>query len=96
MSLEGQERPVPRERTFAELFPWRSLRRAFMLVVLIVGIVIIKQSMARLLGTATQLWGPLAPEMKPASGRVSGHGFGVHLAPSLGSTGEPKAPPSKQ
>jgi len=92
MSLEGQERPVPRERTFAELFPWRSLRRAFMLVVLIVGIVIIKRSMARLLGTATQLWGPSATETKP----VPGHGFGVHLSPSLGPPGEQKAAPSKQ
>lgn len=92
MSLEGQERPVPRERTFAELFPWRSLRRAFMLVVLIVGIVIIKRSMARLLGTATQLWGPSAPETKPQPR----HGFGVHLSPSLGSPGEPKVAPSKQ
>ena len=81
---QGQPRPAPRERTFAELFPWRNLRRAFMLLVLIVGIVIIKRSVSRLLGTATQLWGSPTPKTEPR------HDFGVHLSPSLA------APPSGQ
>jgi hypothetical protein len=95
MSQEGQwresgpPRPAPKERTFAEVFPWRNLRRAFMLVVLIVGILIIKRSMARLLGTANQMWGA------PATTTETGRDFGVHLSPTLrGPPVEPKAAPS--
>ena len=32
MGFERPTRPSPRERTFAELFPWRNMRRALMLV----------------------------------------------------------------
>lgn len=85
MSVEGQNRPAPRERTFAQLFPWRNLRRAFMLLVLIVGIVFIKRSMGRLLGNATQLWG--GPAVTPEPRRD----FGVHLSPTLIPRAEPKA-----
>ena len=83
----GQPRPAPRERTFAEVFPWRNLRRAFMLVVLIVGILIIKRSMARLLGTATQMWGAPATKTEPR------RDFGVHLSPTFGGPVDSKAPP---
>jgi hypothetical protein len=85
MSFQGQNRPAPRERTFAQLFPWRSLRRAFMLVVLIVGIIFIKRAMSRLLGNATQLWG--SPTPSPAPRRD----FGVHLSPTLVRPVAPKA-----
>ena len=85
----GEVPPVRQERTFAELFPWRNLRRAFMLVVLIVGIVIVKRSMARLLGTATQMWGAPPTKTEPR------HDFGVHLSPTLRGPVDPKAAPSQ-
>ena len=59
-----------------------------MLVVLIVGIVIIKRSMARLLGTATQMWGAPASQTEPR------RDFGVHLSPTLRGPVAPKAAPS--
>lgn len=52
-----RQRPVPRERTFAELFPWRNMRRALMLVLLIVAIVAIKRSTSGFLGRVGALWG---------------------------------------
>jgi hypothetical protein len=63
-----------------------------MLLVLIAGIVIIKRSMARLLGTATNLWGAPPAKVEPR------RDFGVHLAPTLGAPGRPVDPhvaPSK-
>ena len=86
MGLERSPRP-PRERTFAELFPWRSVRRAVMLLALIIAIVAAKRSMGPLLGRASQLWG-LAPA-SPArpSGAAGGSPppptFGIHLGPTL-------------
>lgn len=88
MGFERPTRSSPRERTFAELFPWRNIRRALMLVALIVAIVLIKRSMSPLLGRASQLWGPVAPA--PAQPRDQRGlqlprppGFRVHLGPTL-------------
>src|SRR4051812_43000280 len=88
MGFERPTRPSPRERTFAELFPWRNIRRALMLVALIVAIVVIKRSMAPLLGRASQLWGlgspaPRAPTGERAVGGVRPAPFGAHLGPTL-------------
>ena len=63
-----RQRPVPRERTFAELFPWRNMRRALMLVLLIVAIVAIKRSTSGFLGRVGALWGNPA-----AAPSASGH-----------------------
>jgi hypothetical protein len=88
MGFERPTRPSPRERTFAELFPWRNIRRALMLVALIVAIVIIKRSMSPLLGRASQLWGlgspPPAQPRDPRGVPVPRPpGFGLHLGPTL-------------
>ena len=93
MGFERPTRPSPRERTFAELFPWRNIRRALMLVALIVAILIVKRSMSPLLGRASQLWGlgsPPPPEHR--GGQVPPPGFGVHLGPTLAPS--PTAPSS--
>ena len=87
MGSEGHDRPARRERTFAELFPWRNLRRAFMLLLLIIAIVFIKRSMGRLLGTATQLWGNPPPRAEPR------RDFGVHLSPMRAPALETKPAP---
>jgi hypothetical protein len=57
MALERLPRAAPAEKTFAQLFPWRNIRRAMMLVLLIVGIVVIKRSAQPLLQRAGQMWG---------------------------------------
>jgi hypothetical protein len=90
MGSEGHDRPARRERTFAELFPWRNMRRALMLLLLIVAIVFIKRSMSGLLGTATQLWGGPPPPSEPR------RDFGVHLSPMLAPPGAPKPAPAPQ
>jgi hypothetical protein len=56
MPLDRQ-RPPPRERTFGELFPWRNMRRAVMLVLLIVAILTIKRSTGGFLTRVGALWG---------------------------------------
>jgi hypothetical protein len=88
-------RPAPRERapgerTFAQVFPWRSIRRALMLVVLIVAIVVIKRRMGAFLDHAGQLWGPVTPPASSAElPRMRAPGTTtVHLGPTL----SPKAP----
>lgn len=96
----GFERPTrPRERTYVELFPWRNMRRVLMLVALIVAIVVIKRSMAPLLGRASQLWGlgpptARAPNVdRPVAG-ARPPAFGVHLGPTLApGTTTPSPPP---
>ncbi|HEY4186528.1 MAG TPA: hypothetical protein VGP07_15735 [Polyangia bacterium] len=88
MDLERHPRPAPRERTFAQLFPWRSIRRALMLVVLIVAIVIIKRRMGAFLEHAGQLWGPVSPA--PAAASHPAGTATVHLGPSLA---PPTTPP---
>jgi len=84
-----------RERTFAQLFPWRNMRRVIMLVALIVGIIMIKRSMGPLLGRASQLWGPASPAPAPAdtpTGVGPGPTFRVHLGPTLAPPREPPRP----
>ena len=87
-----------RERTFAQLFPWRNMRRVIMLLALIVAIIVIKRSMGPLLGRASQLWGLGAPPSPPApaspqadtpTGVGPSSSFRVHLGPAL-------APPPPQ
>jgi hypothetical protein len=94
MDLERPPRSAPRERTFAQLFPWRSVRRALMLVVLIVAIVIIKQRMGAFLQQAGRLWSPLTeqPAPRPRSPDPSGAPppTTVHLGPALAP--QPAAP----
>lgn len=55
------ERGAPRERSFAELFPWRNLGRALLLVVVILAIVAIKRSAAPLLARMGELVVPPSP-----------------------------------
>jgi hypothetical protein len=93
MGFERSTRPSPRERTFAELFPWRNVRRALMLIALIVAIVVAKRSMAPLLGRATELWG--LPYQAPLQSPPQPRGYGVHLGPTLAPPSTaPGAPPS--
>jgi hypothetical protein len=51
----------PRERTFAQVFPWRNVRRAVMLLALIVVIVGMKRTAGRFLAGVTEWFGPIAP-----------------------------------
>lgn len=94
MDLERPPRLAPRERTFAQLFPWRSVRRALMLVVLIIAIVVIKVRMGTFLQQAGRLWSPLTET--PATSRpppASGDAVPpttVHLGPALAP--QPSAP----
>jgi hypothetical protein len=95
MASQWQFRPAPRERTFAQVFPWRNVLRALALVVLIFAIVMIKRSMRPMLERATQLWATpahsparppgqaprAAPGSRPAA--PAADGFGVHLGPGL-------------
>jgi len=82
-------RPPPRERTFAQLFPWRNIRRAVMLILLIVAIVMIKRSTGPLLSRVGEMWGP--PPSGPRSSsrpRAPGDGYEIRLGPGLA----PRAP----
>jgi hypothetical protein len=63
--LKELERGAPRERSFAQLFPWRNLARALLLVVVILAIVAIKKSAAPLLSRVGELVG--APTVAPSS-----------------------------
>ena len=79
-----------RERTFAQLFPWRNMRRVIMLLALIVAIIVIKRSMGPLLGRATQLCGLGSPPSPPPAADATtstaagpGSSFRVHLGPTL-------------
>lgn len=57
MALERLQRSAPQEKSFGQLFPWRNIRRAMMLVLLIVGIVVIKRSAQPMLERVGQMWG---------------------------------------
>jgi len=57
MPLERLPRAAPAEKTFGQVFPWRNIRRALMLVLLIVGIVVIKRSAQPMLERVGQMWG---------------------------------------
>lgn len=82
MPLERQRLPAPRERTFAELFPWRNMRRAAMLVLLIVAIVAIKRSTAPLLSRVGTLWGSPATEVQQQP-NLEGAVRRIRLGPGL-------------
>jgi len=110
MGLERTPGASPRERTirsrertfrtFAQLFPWRNMRRVIMLLALIVAIIVIKRSMGPLLGRASQLWGLGSPPSAPAPAATpTGVGpdasFRVHLGPTLARPPQPAPrPPS--
>jgi hypothetical protein len=63
------ERGEPRERSFAQLFPWRNLARALLLVVVILAIVAIKKSAAPLISRVGELVGAPAPPPSPPRAR---------------------------
>jgi hypothetical protein len=65
MALERLQRSPPQEKSFGQLFPWRNIRRAMMLVLLIVAIVVIKGSAQPMLERVGQMWG--SPGRPPAS-----------------------------
>ena len=97
MDLERPPRSAPRERTFAQLFPWRSVRRALMLVVLIVAIVVIKRRMGAFLQQAGRLWSPItespAPSQRPPVPAGAAPPTTVHLGPALAP--QPAAPDAR-
>ena len=64
------QRTPPRERTFGQLFPWRNIRRAVMLVLLIVAIVVIKRSAQPMLERVGQMWGTPAQTSAPVQIRA--------------------------
>lgn len=68
MALERLQRSAPQEKSFGQLFPWRNIRRAMMLVLLIVAIVIIKGSAQPMLERVGQMWG--SPGRSPQSVRI--------------------------
>lgn len=89
MQIDRQRVP-PRERTFAELFPWRNLRRAVVLLLLIVAIVVIKRSTGGFLGRIGDLWGTTRTGPAPGDatsgargGARPGDGVRVRLGPGL-------------
>jgi hypothetical protein len=94
MFSERQPRPPPREKTFAELFPWRNILRAMMLLLLILAIVAVKRSAGPLLSRVGEMWGPPAP---PPADSVRGAGSGaadrrIRLGPGLAPTAAKPAP----
>ena len=89
MDLERPPRSTPRERTFAQVFPWRSIRKALMLVVLIIAIVVIKLRMGAFLQQAGRLWSPLTET--PAPSRPAPVAGGA-VPPTTVHLGPPSAP----
>jgi hypothetical protein len=69
MASERPRRPPPQERTFGQVFPWRNIRRALMLVLVILAIIMIKRSTGPLLARVGDTWGAPA-SVAPASGRT--------------------------
>ena len=70
MAPERLHRPPPQEKSFGQVFPWRNIRRAMMLVLLIVAIVVIKRSAQPTLERVGQMWG--SPGRSPASVQIHG------------------------
>jgi hypothetical protein len=93
MPLE-RHKPPPRERTFAELFPWRNIRRALMLVLLIVAIVVIKRSTGPLLLRVGEMWGPASRSPPSLSGPSAPRGDGVVRQIRLGPGLAPRPSPT--
>lgn len=75
-----------RERTFAQLFPWRNVGRAVMLVLVILGVVALKRSTGSLLTRLGDLWSA-GGKAHQAPGRGepprATPGFTTHLGPAL-------------
>lgn len=86
MPSERHLRPPPRERTFAELFPWRNIRRALMLVLLIVAIVMIKRSAGPWLARMGDMWGSSMPASVPGGDSVHQIRLGPGLTPRIPAT----------
>jgi hypothetical protein len=63
--LKEIQRPPPAERTFAQLFPWRNVARAMLLVVIILAIVAIQRSTGSLFSRVGELLGPPTPTPTP-------------------------------
>ena len=93
MPLERHKLP-PRERTFAELFPWRNIRRALMLVLLIVAIVVIKRSTSSLLARVGEMWGPSSSPPPSSAGPYPPRGAGVDRQIRLGPGLTPRPSPT--
>jgi len=85
MTPERLHRSPPQEKSFGQVFPWRNIRRAMMLVLLIVAIVVIKRSAQPMLERVGQMWG--SPVRAPASVQI--HGVVRPAAPS------PPSPPAR-
>jgi hypothetical protein len=92
MLYDRQQRSPPRERTFAELFPWRNIRRALMLVLLIVAIVMIKRSTGPWLARVSEMWGPTTPAR--AVGYPPARDRRIRLGPGLAPAPASAPPPA--
>jgi hypothetical protein len=90
MRLERPQVPPPREKTFAELFPWRNMRRALMLALLILGIVIIKRSAAPMLSRASEMWGSPQPQPSVRQDQPRVIRLGPGLRPAAAPPGDGK------
>ena len=73
-------REPPPERSFLQVFPWRNIRRALMLVLVIFAIVAIKRSTGSLLSRIGDLWGPARGT---ASAPTPTDGIRIKLGPGL-------------
>jgi len=104
--LKEIQRPPPGERTFAQLFPWRNVARAMVLVVIIFAIVAIQRSTGSLFSRVGELLGPPGPTPttpartptssdevpRPAAPQPPGQqGLRVRLGPGLAPTLVPSA-----
>jgi len=66
MPTERQLQEALRERSFRELFPWKNLRKALFLLMVIVGVVILKRQIDPLLKLAgTSLSPPASQSVSP-------------------------------
>ena len=83
MPPERHTRPAPRERTFAEVFPWRNIRRALMLVLLILAIVMIKRSAGPWLARMGEMWGQPATRSTSTPASSSGAVHKIRLGPAF-------------
>jgi hypothetical protein len=85
--LKAMLRDPSRERTFAQLFPWRNVARAVMLLVVILGIIAIKRSTGSMLTRIGDLWGGGAPATPVPAHRATRAEFRTHLGPGLTADG---------
>jgi hypothetical protein len=84
--LKEIQRPPPEERTFAQLFPWRNVARAMVLVVIILAIVAIQRSTGSLFSRVGELLGPPGPTPTSSGEAPQAHGqqgLHVRLGPGL-------------